>query len=346
MIERAERYFQKTDPHLHGHHGFKRLTTWLAQRDWFKQATLSHSFVETVVDGALSSLWRWAYVHASDGDVSDLSGGDVAVIMGLPEDDGDALLRALIETGFVIENDGSRLINKWETWGGAYFVGERRAADAERQRRRRDRLREEPPKPDSPPNRHAVSRGVTECHDKSKSKRKRKNLRESDDSQLPVESVDNFFDTLWKAYPRKTDREPARQQVMKRLKEGHKRTEMINASDHYGQACKGKEPQYIKHGKTFFGPSKPFLDWVIAIPPGEGAGSPQGPHKQDDTIRCWVCRRIVTPDEMETAIWLERQGWRHDDCKPTRRPPGNDDPQPLGGVLGSVLDGLKPKEGA
>ena len=346
MIERAERHFQKTDPHLHAHLGFKQLRRWLMRQEWWKTAGFDGDFASTVVDGLLETIWRWAYVHASGGDVTKMTGDDLVSLTGWPGD-GDALLGALVKAGFVIENDGSRELAKWGEWGGALFTEQRRAADAERQRRKyaRDHA-EEPVEPDSPPEPHATSRPVTKPHDKKENKNKKKEHCESDDSHLPVESVDNSFDQAWKHYPRKTDREPARQQFTRRLKEGHKPGELISAAEHYGKACKGKEPQYIKHGKTFFGPSKPFLDWVIGIPACE-AGPQEPPKQVDDTIRCGGCRRVIGPADLidEHLVVYGRGGWWHRACA-GNAPTGDGSPQEIGGVLRSALDSIKPKEGA
>lgn len=62
--------------------------------------------------GVLEMLWQMATMFADDGDISKFSADDIAAFLDF---DGDAeeLLRSLIESGWVDEMDGRRVIHDW-----------------------------------------------------------------------------------------------------------------------------------------------------------------------------------------------------------------------------------------
>lgn len=72
------------------------------------------------------------------------------------------------------------------------------------------------------------------------------------------------FEEFWKAYPRTTDKQAAFKCWKTRKKEGHLPRDMLKAAIKYSEECrkKGTEKDYIKHAKTFLGPSKPFLEFL------------------------------------------------------------------------------------
>lgn len=72
------------------------------------------------------------------------------------------------------------------------------------------------------------------------------------------------FEEAWSVYPRKKEKAAAFKAYQARLKEGFPEDELLLAVKRYAQDCKtlGTEEQYIKHGATFFGANKPFLDYM------------------------------------------------------------------------------------
>jgi len=76
----------------------------------------------------------------------------------------------------------------------------------------------------------------------------------------------SWFEELWQTYPRKKEKRSAYNQAAKRVKEGVSPDDLILATTEYAAICEREsaEEKYIKLGKTFFGPSRPFEDYVEA----------------------------------------------------------------------------------
>jgi hypothetical protein len=70
------------------------------------------------------------------------------------------------------------------------------------------------------------------------------------------------FENFWTIYPNKKDKAKAYRCWNTRTKEGHAPDDMIQAATNYAKECKGKETRFIKHGSTFLGPDKPFLEYL------------------------------------------------------------------------------------
>lgn len=72
------------------------------------------------------------------------------------------------------------------------------------------------------------------------------------------------FESIWKAYPKKKEKAAAYKAYNARLKDGYSEDELLKATEAYAKECREKhtEERYIKHGKTFFGPSTPFIDYL------------------------------------------------------------------------------------
>src|SRR5699024_1435701 len=68
------------------------------------------------------------------------------------------------------------------------------------------------------------------------------------------------FEALWKEYPRKVDKGAAYKAYQARLKEGYTDEQLLKATKAYASYCRReqKEEKYIKHGSTFYGPTRPF----------------------------------------------------------------------------------------
>ncbi|PKM90317.1 MAG: hypothetical protein CVU87_02720 [Firmicutes bacterium HGW-Firmicutes-12] len=73
------------------------------------------------------------------------------------------------------------------------------------------------------------------------------------------------FEKFWSFYPRKVEKIAAFKAWNTRLKEGEQPESIIKAAQTYAAECKRSktEYKYIKHGSTFLGPNKPFLDYII-----------------------------------------------------------------------------------
>lgn len=74
------------------------------------------------------------------------------------------------------------------------------------------------------------------------------------------------FEEVWKAYPRRKDKAMAYKAYNARLNDGYSEQELLTATKAYAEECKRNhtEERYIKNGKTFFGSSTPFIDYLKA----------------------------------------------------------------------------------
>ena len=65
------------------------------------------------------------------------------------------------------------------------------------------------------------------------------------------------FEDFWRAYPKpkNPDKTPGRQKYIALRKKGVTADDLLKAAQNYAQAMRGTDPRYIKHCKTFLGPS-------------------------------------------------------------------------------------------
>ena len=72
------------------------------------------------------------------------------------------------------------------------------------------------------------------------------------------------FEEFWKAYPKpkNPDKTPGRQKYVALRKKGVSADDLLRAAQNYAQAMRGTDPRYIKHCKTFLGPSDAWRDYL------------------------------------------------------------------------------------
>ena len=72
------------------------------------------------------------------------------------------------------------------------------------------------------------------------------------------------FEEFWKAYPKpkNPDKTPGRQKYIALRKKGVSADDLLKAAQNYAQAMRGTDPRYIKHCKTFLGPSDAWRDYL------------------------------------------------------------------------------------
>lgn len=77
------------------------------------------------------------------------------------------------------------------------------------------------------------------------------------------------FEDFWKAYPKpkNPDKTPGRQKYIALRKKGVSADDLLKAAQNYAQAMRGTDPRYIKHCKTFLGPSDAWRDYLQAEEP-------------------------------------------------------------------------------
>lgn len=101
---------------------------------------------------------------------------------------------------------------------------------------------------------------------------------EEDHSRGRAAPFEEGFAVSWEMYPRKVNRKGALKAYQARRRAGVTDNELATATDNYAQTVKGKEPEFILHGATFFGPNERFRDYL---------GQPSSNGSQEDA---WLDR--------------------------------------------------------
>ena len=72
------------------------------------------------------------------------------------------------------------------------------------------------------------------------------------------------FEEFWRAYPKpkNPDKTPGKQKYVALRKKGVSADDLLKAAQNYAQAMRGTDPRYIKHCKTFLGPSDAWRDYL------------------------------------------------------------------------------------
>lgn len=296
----ASRDWQKVDPDLRSHPAFAHL-----------KAILELSAMET--HGLLGGLWAMAYRQAEDGDLTRFKPGAIAAAVGYRGNARD-MVSALVEAGFLDRDGDERLtIHDWESWGGAAFASRRKEAEWSRvSRERRAGVKPSP-----------ASRRRVPAYTKSV-----KDLKPIDalpGVEVPKRartrtSVDVAFNVFWAAYPNKQGKVVAARR-WKNMRPVDREC-AIEVATAMTRSVEGglRERDKCPYGSTFLNQRR-WEEWYdgdgrIAPPPGYGvpAGLRHDRTTEDNRIVCWRCDREVTPDDLETAVFTDKRGWRHAAC--------------------------------
>ena len=86
-------------------------------------------------------------------------------------------------------------------------------------------------------------------------------------AKIAPKNESNFeadFENFWQAYPKpkNPDKTPGRQKYIALRKKGVSADDLLKAAQNYAQAMRGTDPRYIKHCKTFLGPSNAWRDYL------------------------------------------------------------------------------------
>ncbi len=93
---------------------------------------------------------------------------------------------------------------------------------------------------------------------------------------------EDAFDALWPIYPRRVGRKAALRAYVATRRRGADPVELERAVKHYAAAVRGRAPDKVKHGSTFFGPDEPWTDYVTGVPASD---SPLPPAVGDSGAR-------------------------------------------------------------
>ncbi|WP_067931219.1 hypothetical protein [Alicyclobacillus kakegawensis] len=125
-------------------------------------------------------------------------------------------------------------------------------------------------------------------------------------AEKPGSEYTREFEDFWRAYPRKVEKKGAYKAWKARLREGVPARDLIAAARHYAEDCsrRGTEMSFIKHAKTFLGPSKPYEEYIRAAP------EPETP-KQNKVIRFGLLHTSASDEEMAFRRKAVRQAYEH-----------------------------------
>lgn len=216
--------------------------------------------------GILVSLWLWGIDNAEkDGLMVSADRDDIkqSFQAGLFRDlDGDAVMDCLIDTGWIDEADGQLYLHDWGDWRSYYnrFVKDKKG-NCERQARFKARKREMETGNEQINATDNVTGNVTETEPECKEPGtdKKKSRREEQEAKHGKE-----FEEFWSIYPKKVDKGEAFKKYKARRGEGYSAEEILAAAIAYKAECEKKhtDRQYIKHAKTFLGPSLSFAEYI------------------------------------------------------------------------------------
>jgi hypothetical protein len=85
-------------------------------------------------------------------------------------------------------------------------------------------------------------------------------------SQTTTAPYEADFDAAWASYPRRIARKAALRAYTARRKTGATAEELHTAVEHFAAAMRGRNPEHILHGSTFFGPDERWRDYLQPPP--------------------------------------------------------------------------------
>lgn len=92
----------------------------------------------------------------------------------------------------------------------------------------------------------------------------------------PTDLTERAFDRIWTTYPRKVERKAALRAFRATVRRVGPSavSDLAKATANYAEACRGKDPKYVKHGSTFYGPDEPWRDYLNGVPVGTDGRAP------------------------------------------------------------------------
>lgn len=216
--------------------------------------------------GILVSLWLWGLDNAEpDGLITNADADDIAEVLkpGLENTlDPDEVVKALIETGWIDQEERSLYFHDWSEWRKYYnkFVKDR---ESNKKRQAEFRAKRNLGKDNVMYNGESNVTVTEEEKDNQKPKR-----------QSQAEKYGEEFEAFWKIYPRRDDKAEAFEKFKARVRDGFPPEQLIEAARNYAARCQRErtEAKYIKQGKTFLSNKLSFTDYFQG--PGQDFAAP------------------------------------------------------------------------
>lgn len=212
--------------------------------------------------GILISLWLWGIDNAEmDGLMVSADREDIeqSFRAGLSKElDSDVVVDCLIDTGWIDEADGQLYLHDWEKWRSYYnrYVKDRKG-NCERQARYKARHREI----EAENAKSNVTDNVNKCLAEGQESELDKKMSRKEEQEA---KYGKDFEEFWSVYPKNADKGEAFKKYKARRKDGYSAEEILAAAKAYRAQCERNhtDKQYIKHAKTFLGPSLPFVEYI------------------------------------------------------------------------------------
>lgn len=83
-----------------------------------------------------------------------------------------------------------------------------------------------------------------------------------DDDKVKKKDIDEFFETIWRVYPKKKGKGSVSDAKKKKLYEEVGMEQMLRCIDRYKDYIRGKDEQYVMYGSTFF--NSGYVDYLDA----------------------------------------------------------------------------------
>lgn len=207
--------------------------------------------------GILVSLWLWGIDNAEmDGLMVSADQEDIkqSFQVGLAKElNGDVVVDCLIDTGWIDEIDGQLYLHDWGEWRSYYnrYIREKES-HAERMRRYRSKKSGKDVSSDVLSEQINAEQSAEEKPEKMSRKEEQEAKHGKD------------FEEFWDVYPKKVDKGEAFKKYKARRNDGYSAEEILEAAKAYKAECERKhtDKQYIKHAKTFLGPSLSFTEYI------------------------------------------------------------------------------------
>lgn len=238
--------------------------------------------------GILVSLWLWGVDNTDEEGLiqgADRDDLEETISVGLSEKlDPSAVLKKLIDTGWLDKTEHGFQIHDWYEWRKYYnrYLKEKKD-HAERTRRYRERNQ---------------SDGESDVHSDVTVTSQESEAEESIKEPEPAPKTEKYstdFAEFWSVYPRKSDKGMAYKKYRARRNDGYTPEQLLQAAEAYAEECRRNrtDQKYIKHAKTFLGDALPFEDylgkpgpWVRKEISGTyGAGSGEGTGADENPFR-------------------------------------------------------------
>lgn len=216
--------------------------------------------------GILVSLWLWGIDNAEmDGLMVSADREDIkqSFQAGLAKElDGDAVVNCLIDTGWIDEVDGQLYLHDWGDWRSYYnrYIKDKKG-NCERQARYKARQREKIAGEEQNNVTDNVIGNVTEKISENEESEPDKKMSRKEEQEA---KHGKDFEEFWSIYPKKVDKGEAFKKYKARRNDGYSAEEILAAAKAYRAECERKhtDRQYIKHAKTFLGPSLSFTEYI------------------------------------------------------------------------------------